>query len=142
VTALESRLHDGLDTGEDMSKKRLLYEFSELKRAFPDAKITDDGRFLYIPELALPPKYNMSSTPVLISLTKDYEDWLYEVPATYVSSGLRLKHGRSSALEAPTPPELRAAGWGKLCWRNPPDVARLREFVASLIMFFEELEEQ
>ncbi len=122
--------------------KRIEKEFLELKKAFPDAKLTKDRKFILIPSISLPSKYNRKSTPLLISLKKHV---LYGFPAVYVSRKLRIRKGRRfvksvSLDESLTELEMLRRGWVILCWYNPPKTKNLCQLVANVIIFLELLE--
>jgi len=124
--------------------KRKEKQFLELKKAFPEAKLTEDRKFVFIPSIYLPDKYNRESTPLLISLTK--RNALFGFPAVYVSRKLRIKKGRRfvksvSLDENLTETEMLRKGWVKLCWYNPPKAKNLCQLVANVIIYLELLEE-
>lgn len=125
-------------------KSRIDSQFEDLKKAFPDAKLTNDRKFVLIPKLLLPNKFNKRSTPVLVSLTNEYD--LFGFPSVYVSRSLRIrKNGRfvkSRHLdESLTETDMLSKNWVKLCWYNPPKAKNLRELLANVILYLELLEE-
>jgi hypothetical protein len=126
--------------------RRIDSEFQGLKVAYPDAKLTQDKKFVLVPEVLLPGKFNKKSTPVLISLTNQY--LLFGFPAVYVSKNLRIRKSwsrsfqKSRALdEVLTEDEMLRKGWVKLCWYNPPKTKNLTQLMANVIVFLEGLEE-
>jgi len=127
-----------------MWQNRIDSQFESLKEAFPAAKLTQDRKFVRIPSLLLPEKFNMKSTPVLISLAKEYE--LFGFPAVYVSRNLRIRrHGtfvKSRHLdENLTETEMLGNNFVKLCWYNPPRFKNLRELLANVILYLERIRE-
>jgi len=120
---------------------RIDAEFKKLQSVYPEATITADREFVLIPEVQLPSKFNMPSTPVLISVTPQYSMiGVPGVPAVYVSKALRV-HGRKSMHldENLTESEMLENGWVKLCWYNAPIVKGLRELLANVILYLERL---
>ncbi len=122
-----------------MNRKRLLDEFARLKEAYPGAKLTDDGRFLFLPSVLLPPKYNIRSTSVLISLVPK-QNHTVQLPQVFVPEKLREAYGPNlSFVPLPDNHKLASGGWMLLCWQNPPDVEDLGHFVASLLLYLDRL---
>ncbi len=114
-----------------MNRKRLRYEFARIKQVYPGAKLTDDGRFLFLPSVLLPPRFKIHSIPVLISLL--------QTPQVFVPTKLREAYGYNlSFITLPDEHKL-SYGWMLLCWQNPPDVEDLGRFVASLLLYLDKL---
>lgn len=127
-----------------MRRSQIDSQFQQLKDVYPDAKLTHDRKFVLVPEVLLPSRFNRRSTPVLISLTKQY--MLFGFPAVYVSNRLRIRKGRGSGFqksshldEVLTEDELRR--WVKICWYNPPKAKNLCQLMANIIVFLERLRE-
>lgn len=125
-----------------MRQSRIDFEFKKLKEVFPDTKLARDRTFIYIPTVLLPHKFNENSTPVLISLTKEYT--MFGVPAVYVSRKLKIRRGNGyyksvSLDENLTETDMLQKGWVKLCWYNPPKTRNLCELMANVIFFLEGL---
>jgi hypothetical protein len=129
-----------------MIRDRKYSQFLELKDVYPDAKLTNDRKFVLVPEVLLPSKFNRKSTPVLISLTEQY--LLFGFPAVYVSRNLRIRKSWNDSFqksrhldEILTEEEMLRNGWVKLCWYNPPKVKNLTQLMANVIVFLEGLNE-
>ena len=104
-----------------------------------DAKVTSDRKFVLIPRVALPAKFNLRSTPVLISLTNQYTLFGF-FPAVYVNRSLTVFKRKSVHLdENLTEHEMLTNGWVKLCWYNPPPANGLRQLLANVIFYLEGL---
>lgn len=121
-------------------------QFQDLKKVYPDAKLTQNRKFVLVPEVLLPSKFNRRSTPVIISLTKQYE--LFGFPSVYVTKKLRIRKSRGSGFqksthldEILTEDKMLRKGWVKLCWYNPPKAKNLTQLLANVIVFLERLEE-
>lgn len=129
-----------------MTPSRKDSQFQDLKDVYPDAKLTHDRKFVLVPEILLPSKFNRRSTPVLISLTKQHA--LFGFPSIYVSRKLRIRKSlglrfqKSTHLdEILTEGEMLRNRWVKLCWYNPPKAKNLCQLMANIIVFLERLEE-
>ena len=129
-----------------MRRSRKDSQFQDLKEAYPDAKLTRDRKFVLVPEVLLPNKFNRRSTPVLISLTKQHA--LFGFPSVYVSKKLKIRKSRSLSFkksthldEILTEDEMLRKGWVKLCWYNPPKAKNLPQLMANVIVFLERLQE-
>ena len=129
-----------------MTRSRKDSQFQQLKDVYPDAKLTEDSKFVLVPEVLLPSKFNRRSTPVIISLTKRYE--LFGFPSVYVSKKLTIRKSQRSSFrksmhldEILTEDEMLRKGWVKLCWYNPPKAKNLTQLMANVIVFLERLEE-
>lgn len=125
-----------------MMRKQFDSSFQDLKSAFPSAKLTFDRKFVLVPGVLLPERFNRRGTRVLISLTKQYE--LFGLPAVYVPRELRIRRGqgfrKSHHLdEQLTEDEMLRKGWVKLCWYNPPKADSLTQFMANVILYLEML---
>lgn len=121
-------------------------QFEVLKKVYPDAKLTKDRKFVLIPKILLPNKFNRRSTPVMISLTKQYE--LFGFPSVYVPKKLKIRKGRGVGFqksthldEVLTEDSMLRKGWVKLCWYNPPKAKNLTQLMANVIVFLERLQE-
>ena len=108
-----------------MTQRRKDSQFQDLKDVYPDARLTQDRKFVLIPKILLPSKFNRRSTPVLISLTKQH--MLFGLPTVYVSKNLKIRPSRRSGFqksthldEVLTEDGMLRKGWVKLCWYNPP----------------------
>ena len=126
-----------------MTHNRMESQYQDLKNAYPEAKLTKDRRFVLIPKVLLPSKYNRRSTPVLISLTRHFG-----FPAAYVSRKLRIRKSRISGFkksrhldEILTEEGMLRSGWVKLCWYNPPRAKNLTQLMVNVIIYLERLEE-
>jgi hypothetical protein len=131
-----------------MIQNRTDSDFETLKRAYPDAKLTRDRKFVLVPEVLLPSKFNSRSTPVLISLTDQYT--AFGLPAVYVLRRLRIRKRLGSGFqksshlaEILTEEEMlrKGKGWVKLCWENPPRVNNLAQLMVHVILYLERLKE-
>ena len=129
-----------------MTRSRKNSQFQDLKEVYPDAKLTQDMKFVLVPEILLPSKFNRRSTPVLITLTKQYT--LFGFPAVYVSKKLRIRKSRGLGFkksthldEILTEDGMLRKGWVKLCWYNPPKAKNLAQLMANVIVFLERLQE-
>jgi hypothetical protein len=125
-----------------MQTQRIDWDFQLLKQTAvgANAAITNDRKFVLIPRIALPPKFNFPSTPILISLTSQYT--MFGIPAVFVSRALRIFGERSRHLdELLTEPEMLEHDWVKLCWYNPPIASSLRQLLANVIIYLEGLKE-
>jgi hypothetical protein len=125
-----------------MMRKQIDFSFQDLKSAFPNAKLTGDRKFILVPGVLLPDRFNRSSTQVLISLTKQYET--FGLPAVYVRKDLRIRRGNSFRKshhldEILTEDEMLRNGWVKLCWYNPPKFKNLPQLMANVILYLERL---
>jgi hypothetical protein len=129
-----------------MMRIRTDLDFEELKRAYPNAKLTRDRKFVLVPEVLLPSKFNNRSTPVLISLTDVYTGFGF--PAVYVSRRLRIRKRSGLGFQKSmhldrilTEEGMLRKGWVKLCWYNPPKANNLAQLMANIIVYLERLEE-
>lgn len=128
-----------------MARSRMDSQFQNLKKIYPDAKLTRDRKFVLISNILLPSRFNKRSTLLLISLTRQYS--LFGVPAVYVSKKLRIRSRglgfkKSTHLdEILTEEEMLKNGFVKLCWYNPPKAKNLNQLMANVIVFLERLEE-
>lgn len=129
-----------------MRRSRKDSQFQDLKEVYPDAKLTHDRKFVLIPKVLLPRKFNKTSTPVLISLTKRH--MLFGFPSVYVSKKLRIRRSLGSGFkksthldEVLTEEEMLRNGFVKLCWYNPPKAKNLNQLMANVIVFLERLKE-
>lgn len=120
-------------------------QFQSLKEVYPNAKLTQDRKFVLVPEILLPSKFNRKSTPVLLSLTKKH--MLFGFPAVYVSKKLKIRRSRGLGFkkskhldEVLTEEEMLRKGWVKLCWYNPPKAKSLTQLMANVILFLERLQ--
>lgn len=126
-----------------MMRKQTDSSFQDLKSAFPNSKLTVDRKFILVPGVLLPDKFNRRSTQVLISLTKQYE--LFGLPAVYVQRDLRIRRRRGFRKslhldELLTENEMLRKGWVKLCWYNPPEFKNLIQLMANVIFYLEGLQ--
>lgn len=129
-----------------MMQNRTDSDFETLKKAYPNAKLTRDRKFVLVQEVLLSSKFNSRSTPVLISLTDQYTG--FGLPAVYVLRRLRIRKRFGSGFqksthlaEILTEEEMLRKGFVKLCWENPPRVKNLAQLMVHVILYLERLEE-
>lgn len=128
-----------------MMRDRIDSSFQDLKSVFPKAKLTDDRKFILVPGVLLPDKFNRRSTHVLISITKQYKT--FGLPAVYVQKDLRIRRRGHSFRksrhlnELLTETEMLRKGWVKLCWYNPPKVNSLTQLMANVILYLERIQQ-
>ena len=99
----------------ELRKERIWQDFKKIRRAWPDAMLSQTFRFVLIPGINLPEQFNYSTTPLLIKLNPDSD---YKEPESYVRRELRVNGRKSRHLdEKLTDPEMLDSGWVKLCVR-------------------------
>jgi hypothetical protein len=121
-----------------MRTDKILYGFQEIKRAFPDAEISNSYRVILIPRFPLPSQFNKPYTSLLIKINSDYQ-----APDAYVDRELRVYGQKSNHLsEALTEDYMLERGWVKLCiqvsWS--PSFS-LVDYMLMLMQYFKELRE-
>lgn len=122
-----------------MRKEKVLADFRKIKKTWPDAIISNTLDMILIPEIKLPPKYNLPFTPLLIKIDY-YSD--YKAPDAYVNRKLRI-YGRESEhlAEEFTEDKMLKAGWVKLCIQTEWSPAHsLKDFVILVLKFLKGLE--
>jgi len=84
-------------------------------------------------------RYNLPSTPALISFEGTGAYPSIGIPSVYISNRLLVDGKRPTEFLTPLDEGITNAGWLQLCWKNPPPVENLRSFVASLMLYLKAL---
>lgn len=121
-----------------LRKEKVWQGFKRIVAAWPDARLSNTFRHIYIPSIKLPSQFNYASTPLTIKLNLDSD---YVQPEAYVDRNLRVYGSRSYHLdERLTEKEMLEGGWVKLCvivnWN--PNLS-LVDYLIMVIDFLENL---
>ena len=95
-----------------MRKDKIIEGYYEIKKAFPDAMLSNTYRLLLIPKFPLPKQFNKPYTPLLIKINPDLD----VPPEVYVDRTLRVNGEKSFRLdENITEIDMLEKGWVKIC---------------------------
>lgn len=123
-----------------MNEAKIVADYKRLRQAFPSSILSKERKYLLIPELRLPKRFNPRKTPMLIKLHPESD---YLAPEAYVDRRLRVNSERSHHLdECLTESELLERGWVKLCVQvNWHPSFSLVDYLIMAIKFLEGLSE-
>lgn len=121
-----------------MRVDKVIIGFEEIKRAFPDAVLSDSYKYILIPRFPLPRQFNKPYTPLLIKINSDYQ-----APETYVDRELRVNGSKSNHLaESLTEDYMLEKGWVKLCHQvNWSSSHTLVDYVLMIMDYLRRLNE-